>query len=144
MKAIALRGAGGRIKRPKMPKLGIGPQIVAVLLVLGLVGAMAIEPTRQLIEQRDRIAGMSNDLHKLERSNENLENRITRLRDPDFLEQRAREIGLVRENEIPYVVMLPGPGERKSAKKKAGGVEKAPVAPTTGFLDGMLHFLGVR
>ena len=85
MKALALRGAGSRTRKVRLPKLGAGPQIVAALLVLGLVGAMAIEPTRQLIEQRDRIAGMTQDLHKLERSNQHLEDRITRLRDPDFL-----------------------------------------------------------
>ncbi|MEA2434886.1 MAG: Septum formation initiator [Actinomycetota bacterium] len=131
------------MRRVRLPKLGIGPQIVAALLILGLVGAMAIEPTRQLVEQRDRIAGMSHDLQKLERSNEHLGDRITRLRDPDFLEQRAREIGLVRANEIPYVVMLPGPGERKAGEDKATPKE-APPPPQTGFLDGMLHFLGVR
>jgi cell division protein FtsB len=127
----------------RLPKLGAGPQIVAVLLVLGTVGAMAIEPTRQLIEQRDRIAGMDSDLRKVERSNDRLAARITRLRDPDFLEQRAREIGLVRKDEIPYVVMLPGPGARNGAGDAAAKTDVAPP-PQPGFFEGMLHFLGVR
>jgi hypothetical protein len=60
------------VRRMRIPRLGAGPQIVAVLLVLGLFGAMAIEPTRQLMEQRDRIAGMADELTKVERSNHRL------------------------------------------------------------------------
>jgi cell division protein FtsB len=130
------------MRKIRLPKLGVGPQIVAAFLVLGLVGAMAIEPTRQLVEQRDRIAGMSDDLRKIENSNKRLEERITRLRDPDFLEQRAREIGLVREGEIPYVVMLPGPAERKAGHKTVEVEAPAPERP--GFIEGMLHFLGLH
>ena len=141
MKAMALRG--GRVRKIRLPRMGAGPQIVAVLLVLGLVGAMAIEPTRQLIDQRNRIAAMSADLGHIERSNKRLENRITRLKDPDFLEQRAREIGLVRPNETTYVVMPPSRAvQRQTEKAREPKVEPKPESP--GFVEGMLHFLGVR
>jgi cell division protein FtsB len=143
MRAFAI-GASGRPRKIRLPKLGAGPQIVAAILILGLVGAMAIEPTRQLIEQRERIAGMSHDLNKIENSNKKLEARITRLRDPDFLEQRAREIGLVRTDEIPYVVMLPGPAGRQEAGNKAAKAVEAPAPPKPSFLEGMLHFMGLR
>src|SRR5687767_14778152 len=106
MRAIAMR--------PFRPRWGVGPQIVVVLLVIGLFGALLIEPTRQLLEQRERIAGMASDLEKIDRSNERLEDRIARLNDPDFLEQRARtQVGLVRPGETTYIVMPPGRGANK-------------------------------
>ena len=126
----------------RLPSLGIGPQIVALLLVLGLLGAMAIEPTRQLIEQRERIAGMSNDLSQIQRSNERLDARIGRLKDPDFLEQRARDIGLVRPGETAYVVMPPSRSRAKAAA--ASKPERKPPPPQPGFIDGFLEFVGIR
>jgi len=125
-----------------MPSLGLGPQIVALLLVLGLLGAMAIEPTRQLIEQRERIAGMSDELDQIQRSNRRLDARIGRLNDPDFLEQRARDIGLVRPGETAYVVMPPSRSSTKAeaAKKPV----RTPAPPPPGFIHGLLDFIGIR
>ncbi len=141
MRAIAIRGPRGRIKKIRLPSLGMGPQIVALLLVLGLLGAMAIEPTRQLIEQRERIDGMSDDLRHIERSNRKLEARIGRLKDPDFLEQRARDIGLVRPGETAYVVMPPS--RRRAKEKPPAKPAPAPVVQP-GFFEGFLSFMGIR
>lgn len=142
MRAAALR-AGGKSKKIRLPSLGMGPQVVALLLVLGLLGAMAIEPTRQLIEQRERIAGMSEELRDIQRSNRRLDGRIQRLNDPDFLEQRARDIGLVRPGETAYVVMPPSrsaaPGASKAKKERA----PEPVEEPT-FVGGFLDFVGLR
>lgn len=135
MKAMAIR-------RLKLPRLGVGPQIVAALLVLGLFGAMAIEPTRQLLEQRERIAGMAQELHRVERSNRRLEARINRLKDPDFIEQRAREqVGLVRPGEVTYVVMPPSHSRRPPAERR----KTSKPAPSTepGFIEGLLEFIGL-
>jgi cell division protein FtsB len=135
MRALAMR-------RIRLPRLGVGPQIVAVLLVLGLFGAMAIEPTRQLIEQRERIAGMAQELGKVERSNRRLEARIRRLRDPDFIEQRAREqVGLVRPGEVTYVVMPPTRSDF-GKRRRARAQEPAPVRGP-GFLEGLVRFIGL-
>jgi cell division protein FtsB len=134
--------AGGGDKRVRMPTLGLGPQIVALLLVLGLLGAMAIEPTRQLIEQRERIAGMSEELDQIQRSNRRLDARIGRLNDPDFLEQRARDIGLVRPGETAYVVMPPSRSSTKAAAAKKPVPTPAPPPP--GFIQGLLDFIGIR
>src|SRR5918992_4587458 len=101
------------------PRLGPAPQIVIVILIVGLFGALAIEPTRQLLQQRDRLSGMSTDLQRVERSNEKLEARIDRLKDPDFLEQRARSLGLVREGETTYIVMPPSDSRRHAKRKSA-------------------------
>lgn len=142
MRAATARGAGGRGKKMRLPSFGIGPQIVALLLILGLLGAMAIEPTRQLIEQRERIDGMSDDLAQIERSNRRLDARIGRLKDPDFLEQRARDIGLVRPGETAYVVMPPS---RSRAKADAAKKPARPAAtPQPSFIHGFLDFVGIR
>ena len=77
------------IRRSRL-SLGRGPGIVAFLLVLGLLLAMAIEPARQLLAQRERVDLMASDLAKIERLNDRLEARIDRLQDPDYIEQRAR------------------------------------------------------
>ena len=133
------------LNRFRLPRLGIGPQVVITVLVLGLLGAMAIEPTRQLLEQRERISTMASDLSEIERSNDRLAARIDRLKDPDFLEQRAREqIGLVRPGETAIVVMPPS--KRAAAKATAN---KAPdrkpdrrPEPIT-FWRGFLNFVGI-
>lgn len=137
MRALALK------LLPRFPRLSAGAQIVAVLLVLGLFGALAIEPTRQLIEQRERIAGMSSDLDRLERSNGRLEARIQRLKDPDYLEQRAREqVGLIRPGETTYVVMPPRRAVAKAEAEQARKEEPAP-APSVSFVEGFLAFIGL-
>ena len=111
--------------------------------MIGLFGALLIEPTRQLLEQRERIAGMASDLEKIDRSNERLEDRIARLNDPDFLEQRARtQVGLVRPGETTYIVMPPSRGANKPGKK---GTKKPPAArpEPPGLIEGFLDFIGV-
>ena len=121
--------------------LGVGPQIVAVILMLGLAGAMAIEPTRRLIEQRDRIALMSQDLVALDDANLALEERITRLGDRDFLEQKAREMGLVRRGEKLYVVLPPS---RKVLQRRALRADaKRSETESANWLERALHFVGV-
>ena len=125
-----------------MPRLGIGPQIVVLLLVLGLVGAMAIEPTRQLLEQRRRMRAASHDLQQLNESNRRLHRRIERLKDPDYVDQLARaQSGLVRPGEIPYVVMPPSRRSAGPAAKKSVPEAPAPERPT--FVESILHFIGV-
>jgi cell division protein FtsB len=135
MRALAMRGI-------RLPRLGAGPQIVAVLLVLGLFGAMAIEPTRQLMAQRERIAGMAQELGRVERSNRRLGARIRRLRDPDFIEQRAREqVGLVRPGEVTYVVMPPTRAHGRK-RTRTPAEEPAPVREPS-FFEGLVDFIGL-
>ena len=123
------------------PRLGLGAQIVIVVLVVGLFGALAIEPTRQLLDQRERLAGMSNDLNQVERSNEKLEARIERLKDPDFLEQRARALGLIREGETSYIVMPPSNTRSKAKRAKAAKAQQPPPPP--GLVERFLQFVGI-
>ena len=93
-------------RRWHLPSLGIGAQLIALVLVLGLVSAMAIQPTRQLLAQQHRIHATAQELHRTERDNNRLEQQISRLRNPDFIEEQARaQIGLVRPGETAYLVM---------------------------------------
>ena len=145
----AATATGPRSSRGRGPRdqgrFGLAPLIFVVILILGLFAALAIEPTRHLVEQRDRISGMSEDLSSIERSNKRLEARIDRLKDPDFLEQRAREqIGLVRPGEITYVVMPPSRGaQSEREKRRPDAREPLPVAEP-GVVEGFLMFVGLR
>jgi cell division protein FtsB len=146
MRAFAIRS------RIKPPHMGLASQLVIVLLVIALMGAMAIEPVRQLLEQRDLVSGMKQDLREVQQSNENLKDRIRRLNDPDFVEQRAREqIGLVRAGEIPFVVMPSGKTHDKKRKRQAAQKRKraaepdkrAPVQEDPGFFARVLDLVGL-
>ena len=139
MRAFALR------LRPwfRAPHLGTGPVVLAVILVIGLMGAMAVTPTRQLIEQRDRIAGMEQDLRELRETNQDLDARIGRLKDPDYLEQQARSIGLARPGERAFLVVPPSKGSPDRSKQRERYKPRpAPEKPPS-FLEGFLDFLGL-
>lgn len=142
MRAFAIR------PRIKPPHLGLMSQLVIVLLVVALMGAMAIEPARQLLQQRDRIAGMKSDLKEVKNSNAELRDRIRRLGDPDFVEQRAREqIGLVRPGEQVFAV-VPPTHNAKAKEAKAVQGRKAKDAPGVrpedpGFFGRILDFIGL-
>jgi cell division protein FtsB len=130
----------------RLPRFGPTPQVVALVLVLGLVSAMAIQPTRQLLEQRRRIEGMAAELGELRDLNRSLEDRIARLQDPDFIEQLAREhSGLVRPGENPYVVL---PRSRKAQRRtEERARRRTPVNPKPveepSLVEGFLDFVGV-
>ena len=128
---------------PSRARLGFGPQAVILLLILCLAGAMAIEPTRQLLEQRERISGMTQDLRDLRSSNRHLDKRIERLNDPDYLEQQAREqIGLVRPGEVTYRVMPPARSERGASRGKKGAT--TPVEEhSPSWLERLASFIGI-
>ena len=72
-------------RRLQLPDLGKGAQIVALMLIVGLLVAMAIQPTRQLVQQRQRISDMGANLDRVHGVNERLADRIRRLRDPDYI-----------------------------------------------------------
>jgi cell division protein FtsB len=128
-------------RRPRL-ELGFGPQVIGVVLVVVLAGAMAIQPTRQLLAQRGRIEQMESELRRTQRANERLEAYLTRLNDPDYIEQQARaQLGLVRPGETTFVVMPP----KKRAKDTRGGNRRAahgdPAEPN--FLERLFAFIGL-
>jgi cell division protein FtsB len=132
-------------RRFRLPSFGIGAQVIALVLVLGLVSAMAIQPTRELLAQQRRITATAGELHKTQQVNRNLDQRIARLKNPDFIEQQARaEIGLVRPGEIAYVVM-PQPHKGRDHRKVSHSSKKKhkPAPPQQGAVRGFLNFLGL-
>jgi cell division protein FtsB len=123
-------------------KLGFGPQYLVVGLVIALASGMVIGPTRQLLEQHERISGMESELQSIERSNRLLEDRVARLNDPDYIEQQARsQSGLVRPGEKAFVVMPPSkvPGIKHREK-----IPREPPPPDPSLIEGFLDFIGLR
>lgn len=120
----------------------IGPHFIVVLLILGLAGAMATEPTRQLIEQRDTIATMRAQLRSMEHSNDRLQQRIEKLQDADYLERQAREqAGLVYPGETSVVVMPPASArDRKIPPVR----RRQQPPPEPGLIDSMLSLVGLE
>jgi cell division protein FtsB len=135
-----------RAPKRRSSRFGIAPQAVVLVLILGLVGAMAIEPTRRLLDQRRRIEGMAGDLHHIETLNDRLEARIKRLQDPDYIEQEARAIaGLVYRGERTFVVM---PLSRKERRERAETARESrdpepSPPPEPGLIEGWLDFVGL-
>lgn len=105
---------------------------------------MLVEPTRQLMQQKERLSQSAAQLHGLESTNSKLEDRIERLQDPDFIEQKAREqAGLVRPGETLYVVVPPS-ADRLEAKRKERQRAAATSAPKPepGVVESWLSFIG--
>ena len=130
-------------RRLRLPTFGVGAQVIALVLVLGLVSAMAIQPTRELLAQQHRITATARELHRTKQANDRLAERIARLQSPDFIEEQARaEIGLVRPGEIAYVVMPKAGGKAHKRHHPRRRPHKA--APhDEGMIRGFLNFLGL-
>jgi hypothetical protein len=106
---------------------------------------MAIQPTRELLAQQHRISATASELHRTERVNAQLDERIARLRNPDFIEEQARaEIGLVRPGEIAYLVMPKAvtQANHKHRRTRHHRTHKA-ARPHVGVIRGFLNFLGL-
>ena len=128
----------------RLSRLGAGPQIVVAILLVGLVGAMAIQPTRQLLEQRRRISDMSEQLRAIEDLNSSLEARVERLKDPDFIEQRARaQAGLVRPGETTFVVMPPSKKKKAKEQRRKDRARRAQPEPEPNTIQAFLEFVGL-
>lgn len=140
-----MNSAGAELGR----RVRFGAPIIAIVLVLGLVGAMAITPTRELLQQRQRISAMAGTLRQTRHSNASLARGITRLKSPDYIEQQARsQIGLVRPGETQFIVMPPSRRARshhrlRVARAAAAEREARRRATGTGFVVGLLRFIGV-
>ncbi len=78
--------------------------ILAALVVV--IGALSIVPAQQLLGQRAEIADLERQAKVLQRANHQLEERITRLHDPDELERLARVcLGMVKPGETAFVTV---------------------------------------
>ncbi len=104
---------------------------------------MAIQPTRQLFAQRDRISDMSGDLNSINESNRELNNRVDRLNDPDYLEQIARDSGFARPGETVYNVVPPSRKEMKKQAKRKSSQSETVSEPEPSFMERFMNFVGL-
>ena len=81
--------------------------MLATLLVFFLaVMLVGLVPFRQILNQREAVAGAEQRLDTLIEANGQLEDEIEALTTPVEIERRAREdFGLVRPGEIAYIVV---------------------------------------
>lgn len=89
---------------------------IVLAATLAVIAMMAVPPARQVFEQHRRISHEEAKLVALLDENAHLEERLSRLQDPEYVEKLAREqLEMVRPGEISYVLVPPAaeeePGE---------------------------------
>ena len=111
--------------------------MLATLLVFFLaVMLVGLVPFRQILNQRDAVAGAEERLEALVEANGQLEDEIEALKTPVEIERRAREdFGLVRPGEIAYIVV---PTEPETVE-----VAEPPESPQSWF-DTLVDFFTGR
>ncbi len=72
----------------------------AIVLVLAIAAA---GPVRNFLAQREEIDRLEARITQLESERAQLKDEIQRIRDPDYVEQLARCMGMVRPGEIAFV-----------------------------------------
>jgi cell division protein FtsB len=100
-------------------------------MILVVLLLMAVPPARQLYRQHTQVQAAERQLEALQRGNDELEEHLARLEDPDYLEKLARrELGLVRPGEIGYVVVPEEPETERS---------EAPPSPSDPWYERLLR-----
>ena len=85
------------------PRGRITVRAVVLVVVLLVLGISAAGPVRNYLAQRDEIGQLQQRITSLEQDRAQLERELERIRDPDYLEQLAREcLGMVRPGEIAF------------------------------------------
>ena len=78
--------------------------VLVILVVAGLT--FAVTPLRALLAQRDELERLHQQTQALQRQNDALNDRITHLQDPAYLERLAREcLGMVQPGETAFVTV---------------------------------------
>ncbi len=82
---------------------------VALLVVLGIILALYISPTKHWIEQSGTAGAQRDELARLKAEQDRLRGQVRDLRRPAALEREARKLGMVKRGERSYVIEgLPG------------------------------------
>lgn len=74
--------------------------LAAIILVLAVAAA---GPIRNFLAQRSEIDRLEARITELETERSQLTRELERIRDPDYVEQLARCMGMVRPGEIAFV-----------------------------------------
>jgi cell division protein FtsB len=105
------------------------------LLIIGLIAGLAyayIGPVRDYMRQKDQLRAEQVQLIEARKVRDDLSRQIKALGRTDVLEQRARELGMVRPGETPYAVRgikKPSPPPKADADDGTG---------VWGFISGLI------
>jgi cell division protein DivIC len=83
-------------------------------LILALLTVAALGPARLVLNEKLAIASAERRQVELNQQNRQLQSRLDRLKDPEYVEKLARQqLGLTKPGETSYVV-VPGPQAKPS------------------------------
>lgn len=121
------------VLRPKRKtRLNVG-RIILFGISLAFI-AWAIYPITYRLEQSRELAGLNKQLLEIERQNDELRADIKRLSSDEYIEQRARRLGLSKPDEEIVVVV---PETSHKSLKETG--DKAEKKEKKGILDSLWH-----
>jgi cell division protein FtsB len=90
-------------------RVKLTPRAAVLVTALFIIAIVAIAPTRAYLEQRERLARLERQVTEMQRSNDDLRDRIADLNDPMTLERLARAcLGMVRPGEVGFVAIPKG------------------------------------
>jgi cell division protein FtsB len=100
--------------------------LVLILLLFGLT-AMSIYPLRQYVSQHQRVEQLAAKQRALDAEVKRLERERERLKDPEYVEQLAREeLYMARPGEEPWVLTGEPPSDRQARQSEQAGAEERP------------------
>ena len=85
------------------PRARITPRAVILAAVLFVLAIAAAGPVRNFMAQRNEINRLEAQISQLESERASLERELERIQDPEYVEQLARCMGMVRPGEIAFV-----------------------------------------
>jgi len=117
-----------RVLRPKRrTRLNIGRVFLLGISLAFII--WAIYPITYRLEQSHELDKLKKQLYEIERQNDDLKKDVKRLGSDEYVEQRARTLGLSKADE-EIVVVVPE-SSREHLKGKADGDEKEKNGPTS-------------
>jgi cell division protein FtsB len=75
--------------------------------MLGGILLLYVSPAKHWWEQSHTAASQEAELRSLQAENQELENRVQKLQNPDTLEHEARRLGMVKVGERSFVIEDP-------------------------------------
>src|SRR5437660_9361668 len=94
---VAARGPSMRVRWDRVGRIGL-------LVVLAVVAGLYVRQGLSLLSTRSQAEQQLAIVHRLSRDNAALQKQQASLNDPATIERDARDLGMVRVGERPYVV----------------------------------------
>jgi cell division protein FtsB len=80
---------------------------VALLFVLGVIVLLYIPPVAHWIQQKRTASRGHAQVHQLKQQRARLDARLRQLTGPGAIEREARRMGMVKQDERPFVILPP-------------------------------------